>query len=258
MTLMPAAKQAATARSLSAPGCIQTCRIPRRAASSTTFSVTAGKLPDGLELAPDGALTGTPAKAGTFAFTVGAANGITPDATLAVTLAIAAPPPAPAVVAQVVDPGLPPPTAGVNFNLEPVDGVSKVKCADEGAFDVLTEPKQVPIDCQVDASQGVVKLTSSTGDGGGTLGHVDASTHVLLVATGAITAVPLVWFTHGARRLPLTTLGILQYLAPTLQFLLAVLAFHEPFALPQLAAFALIWTALVVFTVDARAARRRA
>ena len=133
-----------------------------------TYSLSAGKLPDGLQLAPDGALTGTPAKAGSFAFTVSAANGLTPDATLEVTLTIAALPPAPAAVAQVADPGLPPPTAGVNFNLEPVDGVSKVKCADEAAFGVLTEPKQVPIDCQVDTSQGVVKLTSSTGEGAGT------------------------------------------------------------------------------------------
>lgn len=93
--------------------------------------------------------------------------------------------------------------------------------------------------------------------GGGSLGHADAPTLGLLVATGVITAVPLVWFTHGARRLPLSTVGILQYLAPTMQFLLAVLAFREPFALPQLAAFALIWTALAVFTVDARAAWNR-
>lgn len=103
----------------------------------------------------------------------------------------------------------------------------------------------------------VVFLARLAAGGGGALGHVDAATHALLVTTGVITGVPLVWFTHGARRLPLATVGILQYLAPTMQFLLAVAVFHEPFALPQLAAFALIWTALVVFTVDARAAWRR-
>lgn len=102
----------------------------------------------------------------------------------------------------------------------------------------------------------LVYLARLAGDGGGALGHVDAPTHMLLVATGVITGVPLVWFTHGARRLPLATVGILQYLAPTMQFLLAVLAFREPFALAQLTAFVLIWTALIVFTVDARAARR--
>ena len=82
--------------------------------------------------------------------------------------------------------------------------------------------------------------------------QISLSTDVLLVLTGAITAVPLLFFVHGARRLPLATVGILQYLAPTGQFLLAVFVFKEPFALPQVLAFALIWTALAVFTYDAR------
>lgn len=83
-------------------------------------------------------------------------------------------------------------------------------------------------------------------------GHVDITTHVLLILTGVITLLPLVWFTHGAKRLPLSTVGILQYIAPTLQFLLAILIYREPFALPQLITFVLIWIALVLFTLDAR------
>lgn len=93
--------------------------------------------------------------------------------------------------------------------------------------------------------------------GTGAFGHVDATTHALIVATGLITLVPLVLFHHGAKRLPLSTVGLLQYLAPTGQFLLAVGVYHEPFKTSHLVAFVLIWTALVIFTVDARAAWRR-
>lgn len=86
----------------------------------------------------------------------------------------------------------------------------------------------------------------------------DPQTIALLVGTGVITVVPLILFTVAARRLPLSTVGFLQYLAPTGQFLLAVLAYHEPLARDRLFAFALIWVALVVFSVDlARASVRR-
>jgi chloramphenicol-sensitive protein RarD len=87
---------------------------------------------------------------------------------------------------------------------------------------------------------------------------------VLLVASGVVTAIPLLWFAAAARRLRLTTIGFLQYLAPTCQLLLAVLAFGEPFAAGDLAAFGCIWLAIGVFSADAvravrgRPARRRA
>ncbi len=85
--------------------------------------------------------------------------------------------------------------------------------------------------------------------GEGQLGHADLATHGLLFATGVITAVPLVLFTSAARLLPLSTVGMLQYLAPTGQFLIAVIAFHEPFSAGQLVPFAFIWTGLAVFTL---------
>lgn len=92
--------------------------------------------------------------------------------------------------------------------------------------------------------------------GGGVAVHADASTLALLAGTGIITAVPLVLFTSAARRLPLSTVGFLQYLAPTGQFLLAVLAFGEPLAHDRLLAFGWIWAGLVVFSIDLwRAAR---
>ncbi len=94
--------------------------------------------------------------------------------------------------------------------------------------------------------------------GGGALVHGGATTTLLLIGTGVVTAVPLILFTSAARLLPLSTVGFLQYLAPTGQFLLAVLAFGEPLAHDKLAAFALIWSGLAVFSADLwRVAHRR-
>jgi chloramphenicol-sensitive protein RarD len=72
----------------------------------------------------------------------------------------------------------------------------------------------------------------------------------LLALSGPLTALPLVWFARAARALPLATLGIVQYVAPTLQFLVAVLVFREPMPGARWAAFGLIWAALAVFSVD--------
>ena len=92
--------------------------------------------------------------------------------------------------------------------------------------------------------------------GGGATGHADGVTHGLLVATGVVTAAPLLLFTSAARRLPLSTVGFLQYLAPTGQFVLAVVVFDEPFARDTLIAFVCIWVGLVVFSIDLWGARR--
>jgi chloramphenicol-sensitive protein RarD len=81
---------------------------------------------------------------------------------------------------------------------------------------------------------------------------------LLLVSTGVVTGVPLLWFAHAARHLRLTTLGFLQYLAPTGTFLLGALVYHEPLRHAQLLAFGLIWIALVIFMVDAVKRRRAA
>lgn len=88
----------------------------------------------------------------------------------------------------------------------------------------------------------------------GAFRNVGVGTDLLLVATGLMTAIPLLLFAAGARRLPLSTVGLLQYLAPTLQFLLAVLVYGEPFDRSRAAAFVLIWIALGIYTVDARRA----
>ncbi|MEV6414574.1 EamA family transporter RarD [Kribbella sp. NPDC051718] len=75
------------------------------------------------------------------------------------------------------------------------------------------------------------------------------STSLLLAAAGPATAIPLLFFAGAVRRIPLTYLGLLQYLTPTVQFLLAVFAFGEPMPAERLAGFLLIWTALSIFIV---------
>jgi chloramphenicol-sensitive protein RarD len=88
--------------------------------------------------------------------------------------------------------------------------------------------------------------------------HQGWSIDLFLILGGAVTALPLLLFTAAAKRLPYSTLGFLQYIAPSLQFLLAVLVFHEPFGQTQALCFAAIWTALAIFSVEAiRTARAR-
>ena len=82
--------------------------------------------------------------------------------------------------------------------------------------------------------------------------------HALLLASaGVVTAVPLLAFGAAATRVPLTTLGLLQYLAPTLQLVVGVLLRHEPFGAARVAGFSLVWLALAVFTADLLRHRRR-
>lgn len=79
----------------------------------------------------------------------------------------------------------------------------------------------------------------------------------LLMLAGPLTALPLLLFAAGARRIPLTTLGLLQYIGPTIQFALGIWVFHEPFAGPRLAGFVLIWAALVIYSAEGWLAMRR-
>lgn len=81
---------------------------------------------------------------------------------------------------------------------------------------------------------------------------------VLAVLAGPVTAIPLLLFAGAARRLPLSTLGFLQYLAPTLQFLVGVLVFGEAFGIGRVVGFTIIWIALAVFLVDQARQRRPA
>jgi chloramphenicol-sensitive protein RarD len=91
----------------------------------------------------------------------------------------------------------------------------------------------------------------------GALGHQGLRVDLLLVTAGLVTAVPLILFTLGVRRIPLSTAGLLQYIAPTCTFLLAVLLYDEPFSTAHAISFGLIWTALVIYSLDLRAKLRQ-
>jgi chloramphenicol-sensitive protein RarD len=93
--------------------------------------------------------------------------------------------------------------------------------------------------------------------GAGTFGSEGPGHAVLLAVSGLVTAVPLLCFGAAASRVPLTTLGLLQYLAPTIQFLLGITLFDEPLPLVKLLGFVLVWAGLVLFTVDAVRHHRR-
>lgn len=95
-------------------------------------------------------------------------------------------------------------------------------------------------------------------NGTGAMGRMGASVDLLLLMAGLITAVPLVWFANAARLLPLRTLGFIQYLAPTMQFGLAVVVFGEAFTDVHLRGFGCIWAAVALFSADSwRRSRRR-
>ncbi|HTJ78666.1 MAG TPA: EamA family transporter RarD [Rariglobus sp.] len=86
--------------------------------------------------------------------------------------------------------------------------------------------------------------------GRGALGHVDTTTTVLILSSGVVTALPLLMFAEAARHLRLTTLGLLQYLVPTCQFLLGWLVYHERFTSDRALAFAFIWAGLALYGSD--------
>lgn len=94
------------------------------------------------------------------------------------------------------------------------------------------------------------------GHGGVGFGQ-DVPTTALLIISGAVTTMPLILFAMAAQRLPMATLGLMQYLAPTLQFLCGVLLFGEKLSTGQMASFGLIWLGLIFFAGDGIAAARR-
>lgn len=85
---------------------------------------------------------------------------------------------------------------------------------------------------------------------GSVFGHRSFHHDSLLVLSGILTAIPLVWFAYGARRIPYSQMGIIQYIGPTLQLLTGVFLFGEPFSKTQVLAFGCIWAALAIYAAD--------
>ena len=92
--------------------------------------------------------------------------------------------------------------------------------------------------------------------GEGVFMRVGAATDMLLVGTGVLTVIPLLLFATAVRRVPLSVMGILQYISPSLTFVLGIFVFREPFSAAQLIGFALVWTALLLFGIDTALTRR--
>lgn len=86
--------------------------------------------------------------------------------------------------------------------------------------------------------------------GVGAFVNAGVSTTLLLAATGVVTAIPLIFFSAGTKLIPLTTVGLLQYITPTTQFLLGVFVFKEAFSSNQVVGFVIIWIALILFTME--------
>lgn len=93
-------------------------------------------------------------------------------------------------------------------------------------------------------------LWAEMGHGGGFAQGWGWQIDALLICGGVVSALPLIGFAYGVRRIPLTVVGLLQYIAPSLQFLIGVFVFKEAFGLAQAFGFAAIWTGLIIFAAD--------
>ncbi|MFH1186369.1 MAG: EamA family transporter RarD [Chloroflexota bacterium] len=93
--------------------------------------------------------------------------------------------------------------------------------------------------------------------GSGAFLHGTPKESLMMAGGGLVTAVPLLMFAAAASRVPMTTIGILQYMTPTMQFLLGVVVYHEAFPAVRLVGFGLVWIALALFWIEGVYARRR-
>lgn len=93
--------------------------------------------------------------------------------------------------------------------------------------------------------------------GVGAFGHSGTAINLTLAGAGIVTSIPLILFAAGARRITLTTLGLLQYIMPTLQFLIGVFIYHEEFGPSRVVGFGLIWLALILYTSEGLIQRKR-
>jgi chloramphenicol-sensitive protein RarD len=110
--------------------------------------------------------------------------------------------------------------------------------------------ESLAVEAGVLAIPALITLIVISGRGDLAFGQAGTGNALLLGGTGAITAIPLLLFGAGMRRLPLTVIGLLQYLAPVLQFAVGVGIRHEPMPTARLVGFSLVWLALIVLTVD--------
>ena len=99
-------------------------------------------------------------------------------------------------------------------------------------------------------------LVYADGIGQGAFLHTGAGSDMLMMGAGLITTVPLLMFASAVQRIPLFLVGILQFITPTLQFLIGVLIYREPFTTDKLIGFGMVWVALIIFSVEGFLAHR--
>ena len=134
-----------------------------------------------------------------------------------------------------------------------------------GIYGLIKKQVQLPattsltIETAVLMPLALVVLAVGAAHGTSALASGDPHVWLLMVLLGPVTAVPLLAFAGSARRIPLSTVGLLQYLTPVVQFVIAIAVFHEPMSPSRWIGFLLVWTSLAVMTVDGlRHARNRA
>jgi len=156
-----------------------------------------------------------------------------------------------AVAVLTVDYGRPPWIAlvlAVSFGLY---GLVKKRLAGMGGERGVPAADGLALESAVLAVPAAAYLVALGLHGGSTVGHVSPAHTALTVASGAVTAIPLLAFAGATNRIPLSGIGLLQYLAPILQLGCGVVILHEPMPPARLAGFGLVWLALAVFTWDA-------
>ncbi len=118
------------------------------------------------------------------------------------------------------------------------------KKAPLGAFEGLT------IETGMLLAPALLWLGWSEHAGAGAFLHAGTHSDLLLMGAGLVTTAPLVLFAAAAHRIPLSMVGILQYIAPTIQFLIGVFVYHEPFSYAQLTGFSMVWFAVILFLME--------
>jgi chloramphenicol-sensitive protein RarD len=135
--------------------------------------------------------------------------------------------------------------------------IALILAASFGSYSLVKKRLALPpaeglfVESAVLAVPALAYLVWLTAAGDAHFGHVSAGHTALMVLSGVATAVPLLLFAGAANRVPMVGIGILQYVAPILQLACGLLLFHEPMPPARLAGFALVWIALIIFTLDA-------
>ncbi|MEV4351799.1 EamA family transporter RarD [Actinoplanes sp. NPDC049596] len=135
--------------------------------------------------------------------------------------------------------------------------IALLLAASFGTYSLVKKRMSLPpaeglfVESSVLAVPALIFLAWLTVAGDAEFGHVSTTHTALMILSGLATAVPLLLFAGAANRVPMVGIGILQYIAPILQLAVGLLIYHEPMPAARLAGFALVWVALIIFTIDA-------